>query len=50
VLDHSALKIDGKVLELRLPDDGSVPEGEAVQRRLKALAQAGGFQDTRIVA
>jgi exopolyphosphatase/guanosine-5'-triphosphate,3'-diphosphate pyrophosphatase len=50
VLDHSALRIDGKVLELRLPDDGSVPEGEAVQRRLKALAQAGGFQEARVVA
>ncbi|MGF1593447.1 MAG: Ppx/GppA family phosphatase [Kiloniellaceae bacterium] len=49
VLDHSGLRVDGKVLELRLPDDGSVPDGEAVQRRLKALAQAGGFEDTRIV-
>jgi len=49
VLDHSGLRVDGKVLELRLPDDGSVPDGEAVQRRLKALAQVGGFEDTRIV-
>jgi exopolyphosphatase/guanosine-5'-triphosphate,3'-diphosphate pyrophosphatase len=49
VLDHSWLKVDGKVLELKLPDDGSVPDGEAVQRRLKTLAQAGGFQETRIV-
>ncbi|HEY9548325.1 MAG TPA: Ppx/GppA family phosphatase [Kiloniellaceae bacterium] len=49
VLDHSALKVDGGVLELKLPDDGSVPEGEAVQRRLKALAQAGGFRETRVV-
>ena len=29
VLEHSALRVDGKMLELRLPDDGSVPEGEA---------------------
>ncbi|MEQ8354147.1 MAG: Ppx/GppA family phosphatase [Kiloniellaceae bacterium] len=49
VLDHSGLAVDGKVLELRLPTDGSVPDGEAVQRRLKTLAQAGGFEDTRIV-
>jgi len=49
VLDHSAVRVDGKVLELKLPDDGSVPDGEAVQRRLKSLAQAGGFQETRIV-
>ena len=49
VLDHSGLSVDGKVLELRLPDDGSVPDGEAVQRRLKTLAQAGDFEDTRIV-
>lgn len=49
VLDHSGLSIDGKVLTLKLPDDGSVPDGEAVQRRFKTLAQAGGFQDTRIV-
>ncbi len=49
VLEHSGLSVDGKVLELRLPDDGSVPNGEAVQRRLKTLAQAGAFEDTRIV-
>jgi exopolyphosphatase/guanosine-5'-triphosphate,3'-diphosphate pyrophosphatase len=49
VLDHSGLAVDGKVLELRLPTDGSVPDGEAVQRRLKTLAQAGRFDDTRIV-
>jgi exopolyphosphatase/guanosine-5'-triphosphate,3'-diphosphate pyrophosphatase len=49
VLDHSALRVNGKLLELKLPDDGSVPEGEAVQRRLKALAQAGGFDETRVV-
>lgn len=49
VLDHSGLSVDGKVLELKLPDDGSVPDGEAVQRRLKTLAQAGQFEETRIV-
>lgn len=49
MLDHSALRVQGKVLELKLPDDGSVPDGEAVQRRLKALAQAGSFDETRIV-
>lgn len=49
VLDHSGLDVDGKTLELRLPNDGSVPDGEAVQRRLKTLAQAGKFDQTRIV-
>jgi len=49
VLDHSGLEVDGKILELRLPTDGSVPDGEAVQRRLKTLAQAGNFEETRIV-
>ena len=49
VLHHSGLKLDGKVLVLKLPDDGSVPNGEAVQRRLKSLAQAGDFEDMRIV-
>src|SRR3546814_16050062 len=28
VLDHSALTVDGGVLELKLPDDGSVPRSE----------------------
>jgi exopolyphosphatase/guanosine-5'-triphosphate,3'-diphosphate pyrophosphatase len=49
VLDHSGLRIDGSVLELKLPNDGSVPDGEAVQRRFKSLAQASGFLETRIV-
>jgi len=49
VLDHSSVNVVDGVLELKLPDDGSVPDGEAVQRRLKALALAGGFEETRIV-
>ena len=49
MLHHSGLKLDGKVLVLKLPDDGSVPNGEAVQRRLKSLVQAGDFEDMRIV-
>jgi exopolyphosphatase / guanosine-5'-triphosphate,3'-diphosphate pyrophosphatase len=49
VLDHSSVNVVDGVLELRLPNDGSVPDGEAVQRRLKALAQAGGFEEMRIV-
>src|SRR3546814_17043969 len=49
VLDRSALVVEGRRLTLKLPDDGSVPDGEAVQRRLKALAQAGSFEETRIV-
>ena len=49
ILHHSGLRVDGPVLELILPSDGSVPDGEAVQRRLRALATTGEFEDTRIV-
>ena len=49
VLDQSHLNVDGHALELILPDDGSVPDGEAVQRRLRALALVGGFEEARIV-
>ncbi len=49
ILHHSALRVDGPLLELVLPSDGSVPDGEAVQRRLRALATTGEFEDTRIV-
>lgn len=49
VLEESSLKVDGKLLELQLPDDGSVPDGEAVQRRFKVLAQAGDFEESRII-
>lgn len=48
ILHHSRLNVDGSELELVLPEDGSVPDGEAVQRRLKALATVGGFDKTRI--
>ena len=48
ILHHSRLNVDGSLLELVLPEDGSVPDGEAVQRRLKALAGVGGFDETRI--
>ncbi|NIA70274.1 Ppx/GppA family phosphatase [Pelagibius litoralis] len=49
ILDGSRLNVDGAVLELILPGDGSVPDGEAVQRRLRALAAIGGFKEARIV-
>src|SRR3546814_17594074 len=49
VLDRSALVVEGRRLTLKLPDDGSVPDGEAVQRRLKALALAGSFEGPRLV-
>ena len=49
ILHHCCLQSNGQVLELVLPEDGSVPDGEAVQRRLKALATTGGFAETRIV-
>lgn len=48
ILHQSRLQVDGSALELFLPGDGSVPDGEAVQRRLKALAAVGGFSETRI--
>ncbi len=49
ILDRSSLRVDGDTLELVLPDDGSVPDGEAVQRRLRALAAVGDFRETRII-
>jgi exopolyphosphatase/guanosine-5'-triphosphate,3'-diphosphate pyrophosphatase len=40
LLERTSLKVgDGRVV-LTLPDDGSVPSGEAVQRRIDALAKA----------
>ncbi|AWK86915.1 Ppx/GppA family phosphatase [Azospirillum thermophilum] len=40
LLQRTALKVVGEKLVLSLPEDGSVPPGEAVQRRLDALAKA----------
>ncbi|PWC34420.1 exopolyphosphatase [Azospirillum sp. TSO35-2] len=40
LLERTSLKVgDGRIV-LTLPDDGSVPTGEAVQRRIDALAKA----------
>jgi hypothetical protein len=33
---------------LSLPADGSLPPGEAIERRLKALAEAAGARDHRL--
>jgi exopolyphosphatase/guanosine-5'-triphosphate,3'-diphosphate pyrophosphatase len=49
VLQRSRLSFDGaKTLRLILPDDGSAPGGEAVQRRFDALAEALGARRARI--
>ncbi|MBP2294405.1 Ppx/GppA family phosphatase [Azospirillum rugosum] len=40
LLQRTTLKVAGERLTLTLPDDNSVPAGEAVQRRLDALAKA----------
>ena len=40
LLQRTVLKVSGERLVLILPDDGSVPSGEVVQRRLDALAKA----------
>jgi exopolyphosphatase / guanosine-5'-triphosphate,3'-diphosphate pyrophosphatase len=39
ILGRSRLVLDGDRLLLALPDDGSVPHGDAVERRLRALAK-----------
>lgn len=49
ILDRCRLSVEGSMLELVLPNDGTVPDGEAVHRRLRALAAIGGFDDCRIV-
>ncbi|MBP2227306.1 exopolyphosphatase/guanosine-5'-triphosphate,3'-diphosphate pyrophosphatase [Azospirillum agricola] len=40
LLERTSLKVVGERLVLTLPDDGTVPSGEAVQRRVDALAKA----------
>ncbi len=40
LLKRTSLKVSGERLVLTLPEDGSVPSGEAVQRRVDALAKA----------
>jgi hypothetical protein len=41
--------LEGGELRLVLPGDGSVPLGEAVERRFQALVQASGAERGRIV-
>ncbi len=40
ILRRCTLKVDGETPSLVLPEDGSVPDGEAVQRHLGALLEA----------
>ena len=40
LLERTSLKVSGERLVLTLPEDGSVPSGEAVQRRVDSLAKA----------
>jgi len=48
ILGKSALAPEDGVLHLRLPDDGSAVPGDAMERRLKALAKALGVKAGRI--
>lgn len=48
MLARSRLELAGTKLSLMLPADGSLPPGEAIERRLKALADAVGAKDHRI--
>ena len=50
LLARTAVRLEKKTLRLTLPDDGSVPVGEAVERRLKALANTLNATNTVIVS
>lgn len=49
MLARARLSWSGGTLELRLPADGSLPPGETIERRLKALADALGAKHHGIV-
>ncbi len=49
VLARTGLAIVGRSLRLTLPDDGSLPPGDALQRRLNALREALGLAETQVV-
>jgi exopolyphosphatase/guanosine-5'-triphosphate,3'-diphosphate pyrophosphatase len=49
LLESTELVLEGGELRLVLPGDGSVPLGEAVERRFQALVQASGAERGRIV-
>ncbi len=49
VLARTDLGVVGRSLRLTLPEDGSVPPGDALQRRLNALREALGLAETQIV-
>lgn len=48
MLARSRLELAGSRLTLMLPADGSLPPGEAIERRLKALAEAVGAKEHRL--
>lgn len=48
MLVRSRLELSGNRLVLTLPADGSLPPGEAIERRLKALAEAVGAKDSQV--
>jgi exopolyphosphatase/guanosine-5'-triphosphate,3'-diphosphate pyrophosphatase len=49
LLRSTRLVVERDRLHLMLPSDGSVPSGEAVERRFAALAEAAGVGDRRII-
>lgn len=48
MLARSRLELSGNRLTLLLPADGSLPPGDTIERRLKALADAVGAKDQRL--
>jgi exopolyphosphatase/guanosine-5'-triphosphate,3'-diphosphate pyrophosphatase len=48
MLARTRLSLANRELLLSLPADGSLPPGEAIERRLKALAEAAGARDHRL--
>lgn len=48
MLARARLALSSKELVLTLPADGSLPPGEAIERRLKALADAIGLREHRL--
>ncbi|MEO1192172.1 MAG: Ppx/GppA family phosphatase [Pseudomonadota bacterium] len=48
ILERTSLEADGGTLRLTLPADGELPPGDALQRRLTALAQAMNLAGTEI--
>ena len=49
MLKKTALSFKDGKLRLKLPDDGSIPSGDVVERRLEALVEAAQTKHGRII-